>query len=88
MVSQTKRAVSTAIIVAFGGIGGVFASLVYRQVDFPTYIPGIYATIACQILMLFILAITTAYYRTQNKGLRERTIKKPLEGQVGFVYTL
>jgi len=85
IVSHTKRAVSTAIIIAFGGIGGVIASVVYRQVDFPTYIPGIYATIACQILMLFILAITTAYYRTQNE---RRTVNKPLEGQVGFVYTL
>lgn len=79
------------MIVAFGGVGGVFASLVYRQVDFPTYLPGIYATIACQILMLLLLAITTAYYRTQNNSLRHgglTTINKPLEGQVGFVYTL
>lgn len=88
IVSQTKRAVTTAIVVAFGGIGGVFASLVYRQVDFPTYLPGIYATIACQILMLLLLAITTIYYRAQNKGLRRGTIIRPLEGQAGFVYTL
>jgi hypothetical protein len=88
IVSQTKRAVTTAIIVAFGGVGGVFASLVYRQVDFPTYLPGIYATMACQILMLLLLAITTAYYHTQNNRLRKGIINKPLEGQVGFVYTL
>ena len=88
IVSQTKRAVTTAIIVAFGGIGGVFASLVYRQADFPTYLPGIYATIACQILMLLLLTITTVHYRTQNKGLRRGTIIRPLEGQFGFVYTL
>jgi len=88
IVSQTKRAVTTAIIVAFGGVGGIFASLVYRQADFPTYRPGIYATIACQILMLLLLGITTSYYQTQNKSLRRGTMNKPLEGQAGFLYTL
>lgn len=88
IVSQTKRAVTSAIIVAFGGVGGVFASLVYRQADFPTYRPGIYATIACQIVMLLLLAITTTYYRTQNQNLRRGATNKPLEGQVGFFYTL
>ncbi|KAF8806564.1 MFS general substrate transporter, partial [Phlegmacium glaucopus] len=88
IVSQTKRAVSTAVIVAFGGVGGIFASLVYRQADFPIYRPGIYATIACQILMLLLLVITTVYYRTQNKKSRQGTMNKPLEGQAGFFYTL
>ncbi|KAF8162367.1 major facilitator superfamily domain-containing protein [Pholiota molesta] len=88
VVSHTKRAVSTAIIVSFGGIGGIFASLVFRQVDFPTYRPGIYATIACQLLMLILLGITTLHYRNKNKSIREGTASSPLEGQIGFLYTL
>ncbi|TEB20276.1 MFS general substrate transporter [Coprinellus micaceus] len=30
------RSVSTAIIVAFGGVGGIFSTLVFRQKDYPT----------------------------------------------------
>jgi hypothetical protein len=37
--SHSKRAISSAIIVGMGGIGGIFASLVYRQVDAPRYLP-------------------------------------------------
>ncbi|KAF8161311.1 major facilitator superfamily domain-containing protein [Crassisporium funariophilum] len=89
IVSHTKRAVSTAIIVSFGGLGGIFASVVFRQADAPKYLPGIYATIACQILMLVLLAITTTYYWRQNKSIHEGTgATLPLEGQVGFLYTL
>ncbi|KDR75670.1 hypothetical protein GALMADRAFT_140293 [Galerina marginata CBS 339.88] len=88
IISHTKRAVSTAIIVSFGGIGGIFASLVFRQVDYPTYLPGIYATIACQFLMLGLLAITTVYYWSKNKSIKEGSATGPLEGQIGFTYTL
>ncbi|KAF9486022.1 MFS general substrate transporter [Pholiota conissans] len=88
IVSHSKRAVATAITVSFGGIGGIFASVVFRQADFPTYHPGIYATIACQLLMLLLLAITTLYYWKQNKSIREGTASGPLEGRPGFFYTL
>lgn len=88
IVSQTKRAVSTAITVMFGGLGGIIASLVFRQVDSPRYRPGIYATIASQFLMLILLAITTLYYRRMNKGIQEGTATQLLEGRVGFLYTL
>lgn len=33
--TSLQRAVSTGVIVAFGGVGGVFATTVYRQQDFP-----------------------------------------------------
>ncbi len=34
-VSHSKKAVSAAIIIGMGGVGGIFASLVYRQADYP-----------------------------------------------------
>ncbi|KAF8911501.1 major facilitator superfamily domain-containing protein [Gymnopilus junonius] len=88
IISHTKRAVSTAIIVSFGGIGGIFASLVFRQVDYPTYLPGIYATVACQFLMLVLLAVTTLHYWHKNKSIIQGTAAEPLEGREGFLYTL
>jgi len=75
-------------MVSFGGLGGIFASLVFRQQDFPHYLPGIYATIACQVLLLVLLAITTFYFWVKNKAVLDGTAKAPLEGQVGFLYTL
>lgn len=40
VLTHSKRALNSAMIVGFGGIGGIFASLVYRQKDFPKYLPG------------------------------------------------
>lgn len=87
ITSHTKRAVSTAMIISFGGIGGIFATTVFRQKDFPRYLPGIYATIACQIILLLLLAITTIYFWKQNKRICAAAVPAR-EGQPGFIYTL
>lgn len=42
---QWKRGLSTALMVALGGIGGITGSLVFRSQDAPNYRPGIYACI-------------------------------------------
>lgn len=34
------RSVQTAVTVAFGGIGGILASTVFREQDYPRYLPG------------------------------------------------
>ncbi|KAF8070584.1 major facilitator superfamily domain-containing protein [Lyophyllum atratum] len=66
VVSHSKRSVSTAIIISFGGIGGIFATTVYRQQDYPRYLNGIWATIGCQFLMLFLLATTSYTFIRRN----------------------
>ncbi|KAF9047428.1 major facilitator superfamily domain-containing protein [Panaeolus papilionaceus] len=94
IVSHSKRAVTTAVIVSFGGIGGVFASLVFRQTDAPRYLPGIYATIGCQILLLILLAVITAYYWSQNRirstceGQATQRLGDQVQAKVDFIYTL
>jgi len=88
IVSYTKRAVTTAIVVSMGGVGGIFATTAFRQQDYPKYHSGILATIACQLLMLALLAITSTYFTIQNKRNREDKLKYHLEGQPGFYYTL
>ncbi|PPQ87485.1 hypothetical protein CVT25_008221 [Psilocybe cyanescens] len=74
IISHTKKSVSTAIIVSFGGIGGMFASLVFRQVDAPAYRPGIYVTIGSQLLMLLLLAITTTHFWRKNKSMAQELL--------------
>ena len=43
---QWTRALSSATLVGFGGIGGIVSSLVFREQDAPGYRPGMYTTIA------------------------------------------
>lgn len=43
---QWSRALSSATLVGFGGIGGIASSLVFREQDAPLYRPGIYTAIA------------------------------------------
>ncbi|KAJ7497438.1 major facilitator superfamily domain-containing protein [Mycena latifolia] len=88
IVSHSKRAVSTAVIVSAGGVGGIFATTVFREQDFPRYLNGIWATIGCQFLMLALLAITSWTFARRNKLSREGKLDGPLEGQPGFMYTL
>jgi len=83
---QWKRAFCSATLVGFGGIGGIAGSLVFRSQDAPNYRPGIYAAIACNTLIIIIVAINTVYFRSQNKKA-ERGLKV-LEGSHGFRYTL
>ncbi|KAF5348639.1 hypothetical protein D9758_006746 [Tetrapyrgos nigripes] len=88
VVSQSKRAVQTALTIAFGGIGGIIASTVFREQDFPKYLPGLWVTLAAQLLLMALVGITTLHFRRLNRLAREGKLSKPLEGQEGFYYTL
>jgi len=74
--------------ISFGGVGGIFASLIYRQVDAPKYRPGIIATIVCQCVMITIVCITTIWFTIKNKAVREGKSKTLIEGREGFFYTI
>ncbi|KAJ2912564.1 hypothetical protein MD484_g7862, partial [Candolleomyces efflorescens] len=86
IVSHSKRSVSTAVIIAFGGVGGIYATLVFRQTDFPKYIPGIWATMACQFLMVILLGVNTYVFSRRNKLAREG--KRINEDTPGFYYVI
>jgi hypothetical protein len=45
----SKRSVTTAIVVGCGGMGGLMAGLVFRQVDFPRYLPGLWIAAGAQL---------------------------------------
>ena len=48
-VGQVKRSISAAMMIAGGGIGGIVASLVFRQQDAPKYKPGLIVVLALQV---------------------------------------
>lgn len=88
VVSHTKRGVTSAIVVSFGGLGGLFATAVYRQADAPYYMAGIYVTLACQALLLILLGVTTIHFMERNRQAQQCPRAIPIEGKVGFWYTL
>ncbi|KAJ7924958.1 high-affinity nicotinic acid transporter [Mycena leptocephala] len=88
IVSHSKRAVSTAVVISAGGVGGIFATTVFREQDFPRYLNGIWATIGCQLLTLTLLALTSWNFARKNRLLSEGKLAGPVEGKPGFRYTL
>ncbi|KIY63981.1 MFS general substrate transporter [Cylindrobasidium torrendii FP15055 ss-10] len=86
IAGQSKRSVCSGLLVSFGGIGGILGTTVFRQADYPRYIPGTWAVIGAQILMLVLLAAVTWTYSRRNALARRTGI--PLEGQHGFLYIL
>ncbi|KAK5103428.1 hypothetical protein LTS08_002843 [Lithohypha guttulata] len=83
---QWKRAFCSATLVGFGGIGGISGSLVFRSQDAPAYRPGIFAAIACNLLIILIVICNTIYFRAANKKVDRG--EKVLEGLPGFKYTI
>lgn len=65
---QWKRAFCSATLVGFGGIGGIAGSLVFREQDKLTgYKPGMYACIACALLIIVMVVICDVAFYFQNK---------------------
>ncbi|KAJ7935100.1 major facilitator superfamily domain-containing protein [Mycena leptocephala] len=83
-----RRSISSALTVAFGGVGGIIASTVYREQDFPRYLPGLWVTLGAQFLLLFLVGVTSVHFARMNRLARAGKLAGPLEGQPGFFYTL
>ncbi|KAK4218359.1 high-affinity nicotinic acid transporter [Rhypophila decipiens] len=87
---QWKRAFCSATFVAFGGIGGIAGSLVFRDQDFPGYKPGLYACIATTLLTLIIVGALTFHFWRLNRAADRGEIELETDEdgyQPGFRYT-
>lgn len=85
---QSKRAIGSALQIGFGAIGGIIASTTFREVDAPIYKPGLWTTAGLQLLILALLCATTSILWRANSQLVQGTLKEPIEGLIGFKYTL
>lgn len=86
--TNSKRSVGSALQIGFGGIGGIYASTVFRQKDSPKYLNGLWATMGAQFLMLALLVIMSLYFKRKNRQHAEGTLQEPLEGHEDFTYTI
>jgi len=64
---QWKRALTSATLVGFGGVGGIAGSLVFRSQDNPTYRPGMWACIATSLLTILIVGVLSLDFARQNR---------------------
>ncbi|KAH9207116.1 retrograde regulation protein 2 [Leptodontidium sp. 2 PMI_412] len=83
---QWKRALCSATLVGFGGIGGIIGSTVFRDQDAPKYHPGIMTTMISSGLVIVITCLMTVKFHLANKRVDRGG--KAIEGQEGFRYTL
>lgn len=83
---QWKRALTSATLVGGGAIGGIIGTTVFRAKDAPNYRPGMLATLLANALIVLIVAALSIKFHRANK--RVEAGGKPIEGLVGFKYTL
>ena len=83
---QWKRALTSALSVGAGGIGGIVGGTVFRTQDAPHYHPGIIATLIANFLMILIsLALILKYHRANKRAEGGMDL---VEGLESFRYTL
>ena len=83
---QWRRACSSAILVAAGGIGGIIGTTIFRTKDAPHYHPGISACLAAHGLVVVISSVMVVYFHHANR--RAAAGEKVIENLEGFRYTL
>ncbi|KAJ4182789.1 hypothetical protein NW767_013754 [Fusarium falciforme] len=86
IVGDSRRAVSTAILISMSGVGGIYSSMVFRQQDAPNYLPGIIAVMAINIAAVLTAIATMVLLRWQNQRADKGEVL--CEDREGFRYTL
>jgi MFS family permease len=87
IVGTSKRAVASAMQIGGCAIGGIIASTVFRQQDAPKYLPGLAVTLSMVSIMFLMLILFAGILWRENRKLARGT-RGPIEGMIGFKYTL
>ena len=82
---QSTRAVASALQVAFGAIGGIYASTTFMQKEAPTYTSGLWAAVAAQLFTIVGVVGMVIYYKVQNR--KADRLHVAVEGSERFRYT-
>lgn len=79
-----KKGMVAAAMITVGAAGGITGSTIFRAQDAPLYLPGMWATIAMQILYFFGTMAMSYHFKRKNREADEKDIV--LEGVHGFRY--
>ncbi|ETN39961.1 uncharacterized protein HMPREF1541_06188 [Cyphellophora europaea CBS 101466] len=82
---QEKKGVVAAAMISVGAAGGICGSTIFRSQDAPYYMPGMWSTIAMQMLYIVITLCHSMYLKRQNK-LADEGKRPSLEDVEGFRY--
>jgi len=80
-----KKGVVAAAMISVGAAGGITGSTIFRSQDAPQYLPGMWSTIAMQILYCVLTVCMSMYLKRQNR-LADEGKRPALEGVEGFRY--
>jgi hypothetical protein len=69
----------------FAAIGGIFASTVFMEAQYPTYRDGVWCTVGTQFFLIVLVALMTLYFKNQN-GKADRG-EKVIQEDPTFRYT-
>lgn len=83
---QTKRAFTSALVVGFGGIGGIISGLVFREQDAPGYKFGMLWVLAFQAAIVVITGVVALWFMHCNRLANQG--KKVLEEHAAFRYQI
>ncbi|RDH27424.1 major facilitator superfamily domain-containing protein [Aspergillus welwitschiae] len=83
---QWTRAFCSATLIGVGAIGGIVSSLVFQSKDAPEYRPGIWTTIACNLITMITVAALSVWFRYANKQADRG--ERVIEGSADFRYTI
>ena len=72
--------------VSFGGVGGIVASTVFRELDYPHYTPGLWTTAALQLVAIVIILLLDRHLKKLNKKADEDP-QFLIENYPGFRYS-
>lgn len=82
---QSLRMVASGFQIAFGALGGIYASTVFMQKEAPTYRTGLWAVTGAQLyLVVSTIGLTYHYWRQNKRAERGEVL---LEGMESFRYT-
>lgn len=81
-----KKGIASAAVISAGALGGICGSTIFRSQDAPRYLPGMWSTIAMQMLFIGIVTGLTVYFKKKNR-LADEGVLNELEKVEGFRYT-
>ncbi|KAG4440833.1 hypothetical protein IFR05_003705 [Cadophora sp. M221] len=85
ITSHSKRAVAAATCMMGGGLGGIFASVAFKQTESPKYTTGIFVTLATSLTSILLVGIMDFHFWRCNKKARAGTHRN--EGMSDWYYT-
>lgn len=83
---QSKRSFTSALVVGFGGLGGILSAVVFRPQDTPRYTLGMSFVLACQGATILICLCLGLWFRRSNSLANSG--RKIIENHPDFRYQI